>query len=168
MERRLAMAKNEPQIVEVKAVVDGELVDIESVKDPIFSEKMIGDGMAINPKSPTLYAPISGKLIEVADTGHAYYLEHESGLKVLIHVGHNSFYLNNNVFHPSVINGDWIEQGDILGDFDLDLLEANHYNTTVIVIALRDEQLNISFEKCKETTVQARTSTTYQVNIEIR
>ena len=60
---------------------------LNKLEDDLFSQKMIGDGYAIKPTSEVVYAPVSGKLIEVADAKHAYYIETDTGLKILIHIG---------------------------------------------------------------------------------
>lgn len=120
----------------VCAVTDGEIMSIEEVPDDLFSQRMIGDGFAMMPSSEVVYAPISGKLIEVADAKHAYYIENEEGIKVLIHIGIDTLLLNGEGFHTFVKKGMRVEKGQQLATFDRQLLEDKGFHPVIPVIVL--------------------------------
>ncbi|MDP3305644.1 MAG: PTS glucose transporter subunit IIA [Erysipelotrichaceae bacterium] len=73
--------------------IEGELLSIEQVSDPVFSTRMMGDGFAIIPKGEYFVAPFSGTAEVVFPTGHALVLKSEDGISVLIHIGLNTINL---------------------------------------------------------------------------
>ncbi len=120
--------------IELVAPMTGELIDITSVEDMTFSQKMLGDGVAIKPTEGKLYAPADGKVVQVFHTKHAIGMDIK-GLKVLIHVGMNTVELNGEGFTSHVVEGDTVKKGDLLLDVDLELLKEKGYPTeTPIVI----------------------------------
>lgn len=129
----------------LSAVTDGEIISIEEVQDDLFSQKMIGDGYAIRPTSDVVYAPVSGKLIEVADAKHAYYIETDEGLKVLIHIGIDTLLLNGEGFKTSLYKNQRIEKGEKLASFDRKLMSERGFNTVIPVIVL-EHQTVLSLE----------------------
>lgn len=102
--------KYETEEIILSAVTDGEIIPVEQVEDDLFSQKMIGDGYAIKPTSEVVYAPVSGKLIEVADAKHAYYIETDTGLKILIHIGIDTVLMNGQGFQTSLEKNVWVEK----------------------------------------------------------
>ncbi|WP_423190352.1 PTS sugar transporter subunit IIA [Alkalibacterium sp. f15] len=120
----------------LSAVTDGEIISIEEVQDDLFSQKMIGDGYAIRPTSGVVYAPVSGKLIEVADAKHAYYIETDGGIKVLIHIGIDTLLLNGEGFQTSVEKNKRVEKGDRLVTFDQKFISERGFDTVIPVIVL--------------------------------
>ncbi|MCC5890211.1 MAG: PTS glucose transporter subunit IIA [Alkalibacterium sp.] len=120
----------------VFAVTDGEVISIEEVPDDLFSQRMIGDGFAMMPSSEVVYAPVSGKLIEVADAKHAYYIETEEGIKVLIHIGIDTLLLNGEGFESFVKKGMTVDKGQKLARFDRQLFEDRGFHPVIPVIVL--------------------------------
>lgn len=127
------------------AVTDGEIVPIEQVEDEVFAQKMIGNGFALKPTSQTVVAPISGRLIEVAETKHAYYIEIEQGIKVLIHVGLDTLLLNGEGLNAKVEKNSFINVGDPLVTFDKELFEQEGYYTTIPIIVLDNKERKMEF-----------------------
>ncbi|MFO8069677.1 MAG: PTS glucose transporter subunit IIA [Alkalibacterium sp.] len=125
----------------LSAVTDGEIIPIEEVRDDLFSQKMIGNGYAIIPTSEVVYAPVSGKLIEVADAKHAYYIETDEGLKVLVHIGIDTLLLNGQGFQTSLEKNRRVEKGDQLATFDLKLISERGFKTVIPVIVLEHESV---------------------------
>lgn len=122
--------------LEIYAVADGEIVTIDGVPDDLFSKKMIGDGFAIIPEKGKVYAPVTGRLIEVADTKHAFYIETETGLKVLIHIGLDTLLLDGNGFTSYADRHDYVKKGQKLASFDMDLLEKEGFSPVIPVVVL--------------------------------
>ena len=89
------------------------------VPDPVFSQKIVGDGMAVIPSEGKLLSPVDGEIISVADTKHAYGLRTAEGLELLIHVGLETVHLNGECFQVFVKPGDKVKAGDLLAEVDL-------------------------------------------------
>lgn len=114
--------------------VDGEIIDLEKVYDPMFSQKMLGDGFAVIPNSNYIFAPVSGKVITLFPTAHAIGIESEKGVEVLIHVGLNTVELKGEHFVKKINQGDNVKKGDLLLTFDNNLIRSKGYDTTTMVI----------------------------------
>ncbi len=125
----------------LNAVTDGEIIPIEEVEDALFSQKLIGDGYAIKPTSEVVYAPVSGKLIEVADAKHAYYIETDEGLKVLVHIGIDTLLMNGEGFETTMTKNKRVEKGDELAVFDMKLIEERGFKTVIPVIVLEHDSV---------------------------
>lgn len=93
----------------------GEAVGLGEVPDPVFSQKIVGDGMAVIPSEGKLLSPVDGEIISVADTKHAYGLRTAEGLELLIHVGLETVHLNGECFQVFVKPGDKVKAGDPSG-----------------------------------------------------
>lgn len=117
----------------VVSVADGEVIPITAVKDPVFSQKMMGDGFAVEPENGNVYAPVSGLVTSVFPTKHALGLLTDNGLEVLVHVGLDTVALNGAPFFAKVSDGQRVEAGDLLLVADLDAIKAAGRETTIIV-----------------------------------
>lgn len=131
---------------QIPAIVDGEIIGIEEVDDQIFSQKMIGDGYAIVPTGHAVYSPNAGKIEKIAATNHAIYLSLPEGFKLLIHIGIDTIELKGIGFNCLVEEGNTVEKGDKLLDFDLEYVKDEGYNPTVSVILLNDSAYKMNFE----------------------
>mgnify|MGYP000140207159 CR=1 FL=1 len=118
---------------DVLSVADGQVIPITDVKDPVFSQKMMGDGFAVEPENGNIYAPVSGVVTSVFPTKHALGLLTDSGLEVLIHVGLDTVALNGAPFSAKVKDGQRVEAGDLLLVADLEAIKSADRETTVIV-----------------------------------
>lgn len=107
------------------APLTGRAIQIEEVPDPTFAQKMLGDGIAIEPTEGKVVSPVNGKVIQVFPTKHAIGLESETGLEILIHVGLETVNLKGEGFDAKVKPGDKVKTGDLLLTFDLDFIKAN-------------------------------------------
>ncbi|HHT05759.1 MAG TPA: PTS glucose transporter subunit IIA [Hydrogenispora sp.] len=115
--------------IEFKAPVRGETVDLSVVPDPVFAEKMVGDGLAFKPEEGILYAPVSGEVVQVFPTKHALGLRTKEGLDVLIHIGLDTVEMKGEGFTSFVEPNQWVNVGDKLLEFDLDLIAAKEKST---------------------------------------
>lgn len=114
--------------------VSGTLLPIEQVDDPVFSQRMMGDGFAIIPTEKTVFAPCSGVVSVCFPTKHAVGLKAADGKEFLLHIGINTVELKGKGFTSLVTQGQTVKQGDPLVDVDLDELKNLGYDPTVIVI----------------------------------
>jgi PTS system glucose-specific IIA component len=118
----------------VVAPLTGKAVDLEAVPDPVFSQKIAGDGIAIQPTQGKLVSPVNGKVGHIFHTAHAIVLQSEDGLELLIHIGLDTVKLNGQGFTPRVKAGDEVKTGDVLIECDLALLEQAGYKTITQVL----------------------------------
>lgn len=113
----------------------GKVMPLEDVPDPVFSQKIIGDGVAVFPSEGRIVSPVDGQVVSVADTGHAYGLKTEDGLEILIHVGLETVSLKGECFNVYVKPGDQVKAGDKLAEVDLGFLaEKNISPVTPVLI----------------------------------
>jgi phosphocarrier protein FPr/phosphocarrier protein len=108
--------------IEILAPLSGVLVPLESVPDPVFSQKMVGDGISIDPTSGDLLAPVAGIVTQLHRANHALTITTEQGLEVLLHIGLDTVTLKGDGFAPKVKQGDHVEIGQTLISFDADLV----------------------------------------------
>ncbi len=117
----------------VMAPVAGDVVPVAEVKDPVFSTKVLGDGVGIRPQGKQVVAPISGTLISVAKTGHAFGIKSNDGIEVLVHVGIDTVKLNGKGFDVLVNQGDQVKVGDPMATVDFGLITSEGFDPTTIV-----------------------------------
>lgn len=109
----------DPMLVPLK----GKVVNLEAVPDPVFAEKMMGDGFAIDPADGTIVSPIDGEVITIFPTKHAISLKSKQGREILIHVGLETVQLNGDGFTPLVMDGQKIKKGQELLKVDFDAIK---------------------------------------------
>lgn len=122
------------QTEDLAAVADGQLIAITELNDPVFSQKMMGDGFAIKPTSSDIYAPIAGTISNIFETKHAIGILSETGLEVLIHMGLDTVELKGEPFDILVNVGDKVTPNTLLAKMDLKKIADNGKETDVIVI----------------------------------
>ena len=126
--------------VGLHAPMTGKAVAITEVPDPTFAEKMLGDGIAIEPTDGKVYAPCDATVDMVFDTRHAVSLTSAKGEEILIHVGLETVGLNGAPFTAHVAAGDEVKQGQLLLTADLDAIRAAGLNTiTPMVVCNSDD-----------------------------
>lgn len=134
--KRKGLANEEPN--KVYAVSNGTVKALASLKDGVFSEKMMGDGIVVSaPKDATtldFFAPISGELVTVFPTGHAFGIKSANGLEVLLHIGIDTVNLNGQGFTVAVSQGKKVKAGDKLVTVDVEYVRKNAPNADAIVI----------------------------------
>ena len=119
---------------EVHSVAEGQVIELDKVQDPVFSQKMMGDGFAVEPANGQIVSPVAGKVTSVFPTKHALGLVTESGLEVLVHIGLDTVSLEGKPFTVKVEEGQTVAAGDLLVEADLDAIrEAGRATSTVVV-----------------------------------
>ena len=126
--------------ISITSPVEGKVIPLTEVKDPTFSQEILGKGAAIIPEKGVVYAPFDGKVDAVFETGHALGLVSEDGVELLIHVGIDTVNLKGKYFTPKKKSGDTMKKGDILLEFDIDKIKANGYDVTTPIIISNTEQ----------------------------
>jgi len=118
----------------VLSPMDGTLVPLAQVSDPVFAGGAMGTGVAVEPTSGTVRAPVSGTVIVTMDSGHAYGIRTDEGVEVLVHVGIDTVNLKGEGFDAKVAQGDVVKAGDVLAEADLEAIKAAGYSTTTILV----------------------------------
>ena len=118
----------------VLAPMDGQTVPLEQVPDEVFSQKVLGDGLAIIPSEGKIYSPADGEISSVAETKHAYGFTSDSGLEILVHFGLETVSLKGEGFTPHVKAGDRVKAGDLVAEVDMELLKSKGINPITPVL----------------------------------
>ena len=105
--------------IRILSPLTGTAVPLEEVPDPVFSQKIIGDGVAILPRDGNLVSPIDGEVVSIAETLHAYGLRSEDGIEVMVHFGLETVALKGECFQCCVKIGDKVKAGSLLAKADL-------------------------------------------------
>ena len=133
---------------EVYSVADGQVVALEQVKDPVFAQKMMGDGFAVEPANGNIVSPVSGTVSSIFPTKHALGLVTEAGLEVLVHIGLDTVSLEGKPFTVRVTEGQQVAAGDLLVTADLGAIrEAGRETTTVVVFTNGDAIKSVKLEQ---------------------
>ncbi|MBP2079383.1 PTS system trehalose-specific EIIBC component [Oceanobacillus polygoni] len=148
----------------IYAPLTGKRIPLEDVPDPTFSEKMMGEGLAIEPTDGKVVAPIDGEVTLTFPTKHAIGLKSKSGIEILIHIGLETVNLDGEGFEVHVNEGDQLSIGDPLVTFDLELIKLKAASSiTPIIITNGDTVENL--EKTGEANVIAGESQFLQVSV---
>ncbi|MFC0300507.1 PTS system trehalose-specific EIIBC component [Virgibacillus soli] len=150
------------KISKIYAPLTGKVLPLEQVPDPTFSQKMMGDGLAIEPTDGKVVAPVDGKVLQVFPTKHAIGLQSESGAEILIHIGLDTVNLQGKGFEVHVEQGDKIRVGDPLVTFDLNFVRTHAMSPITPIVITNGDSLVIS-KKTSELHAQAGESNIFEV-----
>jgi len=135
----------------VYAPVNGEIVDITDASDPTFAEKLLGDGIAIEPSDGEFVSPVNGEIINIFPTKHAIGILSEAGVEYLIHIGIDTVSLDGEGFTAHIKQGDKVKVGDPLVSVDLGFVASKAKTITPMVITNEvhsiDKELNQQVSK---------------------
>ena len=125
---------------EIKSPMNGMVIPLSEVPDAVFSSEMLGKGFGVEPSEGKAYAPVDGEVTTVFDTKHAIGLMSKHGVELLIHIGMDTVKLNGKGFDVKVKTGDQVKAGDLLAEFDMDLIKGEGYPvTTAVVVTNTDD-----------------------------
>lgn len=142
------------------SVVDGTVIAIEAVNDQVFSQKMMGEGFAVEPTGTIVVAPLSGTVTAVFPTKHAIGMVTEDGVEVLVHMGLDTVEMTDQAFDVFVKEGDHIEQGTKIAEADWEKVRAAGKGTTVVVVFTNSAAIDqFKLEKTGATTVNTTVGT---------
>jgi PTS system glucose-specific IIA component len=142
--------------ITIFAPLSGEIVPIEEVPDVVFSEKIVGDGIAIRPTGNKMVAPCNGTIGKIFETNHAFSLESDDGVELFVHFGIDTVELKGEGFKRIAVEGQQVKAGDTIIEFDLALLEEKSKSTlTPVVISNMDEIKEL--QKLSGTVILAET-----------
>lgn len=133
-------------VKELKAYVTGEAIKIEEVGDGVFSEKMLGDGIATIPSDEVVVSPADGVICSMAESKHAVGIQLNNGVQLLIHIGLDTVSMNGTGFEVYVKEGDFVRCGQKLIGFDMDEIRKAGFKDTVMMIVVENEKdLSLDF-----------------------
>ncbi len=128
----------------IQSPLTGKVMDIALVPDPAFNSEAIGKGVAILPSEGKVCAPVSGIVTTLFQSSHAIGITAESGEEILIHVGLDTVQLKGEGFHPLIRQGDHVQQGEVVLEFDIKLLQDKGYNIiTPVVVTNKNDYMDI-------------------------
>lgn len=126
--------KNSNSNTVIFSPVTGKSVALEQVPDPVFSQKIVGDGMAVIPEDGRIVSPVTGEVASVADTRHAFGFRTDDGAELLVHVGLETVALKGECFQVHVKAGDRVQAGDLVAEVDLAFLAERQINPITPVL----------------------------------
>lgn len=136
--------------LDIVSPMTGELIPITEVPDQVFSQKMMGDGFAINPTVGEVVSPVDGKILNIFPTKHAIGIEDDNGLEILIHIGIDTVNLEGKGFTQVLEEGQTVKKGDVIIKMDLDYIRKHATSTITPVIFTNLEEgqsVNVSTGK---------------------
>lgn len=132
----------------VESPLNGTVIPLTEVHDEVFSSEMMGKGCAILPSEGKVFAPFDGRIVAITDSHHAVGMESANGIEILIHVGMDTVKLNGKGFRLHVEEGQQVNKGELLLEFDIKQIESAGYEvTTPVIITNTDEFEQIETQK---------------------
>ncbi|MFC3885192.1 PTS glucose transporter subunit IIA [Bacillus songklensis] len=153
MFKKLFGGKAKQKDVTIVAPLTGQVTPLENVPDPVFSQKMMGNGFAIEPTEGQVVSPVEGEVIQLFHTKHAIGLKTDAGVEVLIHIGLETVAMNGEGFEAHVNQGDKVQVGTPLVTFDLNLVKEKAKSTVTPVVITNSDNME-SFEMLTNGSVQ--------------
>lgn len=131
-----------PAAPQLFAPVTGEAIPLGEVKDPAFSQGILGQGVGIKPSEGKVVAPCDATVAQMFDTGHAVSLETSFGAEILIHIGLDTVQLKGQGFQVHAKAGDKVKKGQLLIEFDIPAITAAGYDVTTPVVVCNSDEFN--------------------------
>jgi len=147
----LKMGKNN-KLIEVIAPISGKIIELSKVPDRVFSEKLVGEGIAIEPYEETVVAPFNGMVKQIFPSGHAVLMESDTGLTLLIHIGIDTIDLLGKGFKVYASENSKVKTGDVLIKFEKDMITGLGYSL-ISPVVIPDDADKIKYIKVTEKEV---------------
>ena len=141
--------------LDLMSPLNGDVIALEEVADDAFSQKVLGDGIAIRPRQGQVVAPCDARVETLIDSHHAIGLSCDNGAELLIHVGLNTVNLQGQHFRPLVKEGDVVKAGDPLLEFDKEAIERAGYDLTTPVLVINSDEFSLTKHQSNGTISQA-------------
>lgn len=141
---------------ELAAPITGQFVPLDQVADPVFAQKMAGDGFGVQPTSDTVYSPVSGTITNIFKTKHALGIKTDSGLEILVHIGLDTVELAGKPFEILVEEGQSVSTTTQLAKVDFEMIrESQKAETVLVLVTNMDRVKTLTFETSADVTVNA-------------
>lgn len=135
--------KKKPKEVEIFSPIDGKLIKLEDVDDPVFSGKMMGDGFAVEADDSIVKSPADGVISILHESHHAFGITTDDGCEILVHVGMDTVGLKGLGFKPLKSKGDKVKAGDPILEVDFDLIKDKIPSTHTPVVVTNIDDYDI-------------------------
>lgn len=122
--------------IDILAPLDGTVVDLENVPDPVFAQKMVGDGVAIDPSGDTAVAPVAGHLVKLFPGGHAFGISAAHGVELIVHLGLDTVELKGTGFQNIAQEGQQVQAGMVITRFNRATIEHEGKNMVSPIISV--------------------------------
>ncbi|WP_339148136.1 MULTISPECIES: PTS glucose transporter subunit IIA [unclassified Sutcliffiella] len=156
--KKLFGSKEEVKTEEVLvAPITGKIIPLEEVPDPVFAQKMMGDGIAIEPTEGTVVSPVNGEIVQFFPTKHAIGIKSETGVEVLIHVGLETVGMKGEGFEGLVEVGDKVKVGTPLLNFDIALINEKAKSIVTPVILTNGDIIDTVTKHAVKTATKGET-----------
>lgn len=143
---------NKETSISLIAPATGDIVSLENVPDPVFSQKMMGEGVAIDPVEGDVVSPVDGEIMQMFPTKHAVGIKAKNGAEILIHIGLETVSLEGEGFDAFVSQGDKVSVGDKLVSFDMDVVKEKAKSTITPVIITNSDDFNVELSEEEKIT----------------
>ncbi|SET52476.1 PTS system, sucrose-specific IIC component [Enterococcus malodoratus] len=144
--KKVAKTQGSVKNSKVYSPIEGEIIPITEVNDQVFASKMMGEGFAVLPSKETIKAPVSGVVKMIAPTKHAIGIVTTDGMELLLHLGIDTVELNGAPFNLMIKEGETIQQGQVIGSINLNMIEDKGKDATVMVIITDSKEIISGFE----------------------
>ncbi len=159
MERAFIMGfmklfQNKPKEKVVFSPLNGQVIPLSNVKDPVFADGILGKGAAIVPSEGRLVSPVSGTILNIFPTLHAIGIQSDDGLEILIHLGVDTVELEGKYFKSNISEGDKVSVGDLLIEFQIEEIKNAGYDITTPIVVTNSDQYE-TIEAIPEQNIKA-------------
>lgn len=124
----------------LKSPLQGRIVELSDIDDPVFSGEALGKSVAVYPEVGRILSPVDGKIVTVFDTKHAISIISDSGIEILIHIGIDTVKLEGKPFTVHVKNDQKVSAGDLLVEFNINEIESAKYSPVTLTIICNSNQ----------------------------
>jgi PTS system glucose-specific IIA component len=125
---------------------DGDIIELSEVPDEVFSQKMVGDGIALVPRSNTFIAPVAGTITKIFTTNHAFSIQTKSGIEVMVHIGLDTVELQGEGFKRLAQEGESVTAGKPIISADLEFIQSKGKEIVTPIVMNHEKDLEISLE----------------------
>ncbi|WP_409270374.1 PTS glucose transporter subunit IIA [Neobacillus sp. SCS-31] len=143
MFKKLFGKKEETKEVVLVAPLSGMATVLDNVDDPVFSQKMMGDGLAVEPTEGVVVSPVDGEIIQVFPTKHAVGIKAANGAEILLHIGLETVSMKGEGFTAHVSEGDKVRAGDKLVTFDMAIVSEKAKSTVTPLVITNSDSMDI-------------------------
>lgn len=145
------------QVINIKSPISGKIIDIKNVPDAVFSQKIVGDGIAIEPTGNEIVAPINGTIGTIFKTMHAFSIQSKEGIELFVHFGIDTVNLQGQGFKKFIQESDIVKVGDKIIFLDLPFLKLNSKSIITPVVISNMEKIK-SIKKYSGNTIAGKTT----------
>jgi glucose-specific phosphotransferase system IIA component len=128
----------------VASPLTGRIVSLDEVNDEVFSERVMGDGVAVMPQSSEVVAPVAGRLEKLFEGGHGFAIETPNGVQVLVHIGLETVHLRGEGFEAHAVQGDEVDVGDLIVTVDLSRMSEKDVDMVSPVVVISGHKVEMA------------------------